>query len=329
MSFSDQRCGRPPSSPWRLRLAAAPASDRMQEFDIVRYRRTAGHSYWRTQSLLSRPSRAGCVFALSVVIWLSPRLGLTEVLEQKFDGVVVPRLWVQVVPKVDGVISRVLLAPGQRVSKGDVLFEIDQDDFAIGLSIAQAELDEARARLSMAEDIAGRQAQMLKQNATSKQAARQSEIEVEIARAIVARNEGALAKAQLELSRTHVVAPLSGIVGRPHVAPGAFVEAKSGTVLAEIAQLDPILVSFYVPYDERQRAFEKVGTSTTEELFKRSTLSLELPSGREYEHSGKPEYQGGQIDQSTSMMTVWAEFPNPDHILVPGLKVHVVSHLAD
>jgi membrane fusion protein, multidrug efflux system len=109
--------------------------------------------------------------------------------------------------------------------------------------------------------------------------------------------------------------------------PGAFVEA--GTVLAEIAQLNPILVSFYVPYDERQRAFEKVGTSIAEELFKRSTLSLELPSGREYQHSGKPEYQGGQIDQSTSMMTIWAEFPNPDHILVPGLKVRVVSHLAD
>ena len=73
--------------------------------------------------------------------------------------------------------------------------------------------------------------------------AKQTAIEVEIARAIVARKESALSRAELALSRTHVVAPISGTVGRPHVAPGAFVEAKAGTVLAEIATLHPILVA--------------------------------------------------------------------------------------
>ena len=232
-------------------------------------------------------------------------------------------------PKVDGVVSRILFAPGQRVSEGDVLFELDADDYAIDVRIAQSELAEARARLSMAEDAAERQAELLRKNATAKQLARQTEIEVEIARAIVAHNEGALAKAQLALSRTHVVAPLSGTVGRPHVAPGAFVEATTGTVLAEIAQLDPILISFNVPYLERQRAFDKAGTSTVSELFQRSTLSLELPSGRIYEHSGKSEYSGGEIDQSTGMMTLWAEFSNPGNVLVPGLKVRVISRLVD
>jgi membrane fusion protein (multidrug efflux system) len=99
--------------------------------------------------------------------------------------------------------------------------------------------------------------------------------------------------------------------------------------LAEIAQLDPILASFNVPYVERQRALDKAVTSDADELFDRSTLSLELPSERIYEHTGKPEYRGGQIDPWTGMITVWAEFPNPHKVLVPGLKVHVISHLAD
>lgn len=272
----------------------------------------------------------GWVFALSFVIWLIPRLALAaEALEQKFDGVVKPSLWVQVVPKLDGVISRILFTPGQRVSKGDVLFEIEPDEFEIDVSIAQARLDESRARLSMAEDAARRQAVLLRQNSTAEQLVRQSELQVDIARALVAGNEAALAKAQLALSRTHVTAPLAGIVGRPHVAPGAFVEATTDTVLAEIAQLDPILVSFNVPYEERQRALEKAGVSGGDELFKRSTVSLELPSGRIYKHSGKPEYQGGQLDQSTGMLTIWAEFPNPDHVLIPGLKVHIISRLGD
>jgi membrane fusion protein, multidrug efflux system len=295
---------------------------------IVRYPRTG--SAKAVYSALKQALMAACAFALYVVIWLIPGVGIaSEVLEQKFDGVVAPRQWVQVVPKVDGVISRILFTPGQRVSKGDVLFEIDPDDFAIDVRIAQAELDESRAHLSMAEDAAARQAVLLKQNSTANQIARQSEIDVEIVRAHVARNEGALAKAQLALSRTHVVAPLSGTVGRPHVAPGAFIEATTGTVLAEIAQLDPILVSFNVPYVERQRAFDKAGTSTVSEVFQRSTLSLELPSARVYEHSGKLEYSGGEIDQSTGMMTLWAEFSNPGNVLIPGLKVQVVSRLTD
>ena len=275
-------------------------------------------------------TRAAWIFILSVLIWLIPRHGIaSEALEQKFDGVVAPSEWVQVVPQINGVVRRILFVPGQRVSKGDVLFEMDADDFAIDVRIAQSELDEARARLSLAKDAAERQTRLLRQNATAQQLARHTEIEVEIARANVDRKEGALAKAQLALSRTRIVAPLSGTVGRPRVAPGSFVEAIKDMVLVEIARLDPILVSFRVPYVERQRALDKVGTTDADELFDKSTLSLELPSDRTYELSGKPEPRGPDIDQSTDVTTVWALFPNPHNVLVPGLKVRVISRLAD
>jgi membrane fusion protein (multidrug efflux system) len=103
------------------------------------------------------------------------------------------------------------------------------------------------------------------------------------------------------------------------------------SVLAEIAQLDPMEVSFRVPYVERQRALDKAGTSNADadEVFDKSSLSLELPSERMYELPGKPEPHGEEIDQSTDVMTVWAVFPNPHNVLVPGLKVEVISHLAD
>jgi membrane fusion protein (multidrug efflux system) len=271
-------------------------------------------------------ANAACVFALSIVIWLIPRVGIaSEALDQKFDGVVVPCQWVQVVPHQDGVVSRILFEPGQHVSKGDILFEMEADDFALDVRMAQAELDEARARLSLAEDTAARQAILLRQNATVKQLARQSEIEVAIERAIVARKEVALAKAQLALSRTRVVAPLSGTIGQPLVAPGAW--AVRGIKLVEIAQLDPMKVYFYVPYVERQRALDKAGTFDPDEIFEKFTLSLELPNERVYARSSTPLPHGEDIEQSTDVTTEWAVFPNQYNVLVPGLKVHVVSHL--
>jgi membrane fusion protein, multidrug efflux system len=304
----------------------------MGDFDIVRQPHSAGGTAVRNSALnlcFRDPARVALLFALSLVIWLIPRfVPASDVLEQKFDGVVVPRSWVQVVPEIRGAISRISFTPGQSVSRGDVLFEIDPGDFSIDVRMAQAELAESSAHLKMAEDAAERQRKLLAENSTAVQAAQQSITDVEIARAIDARNQAALAKAQLALSRTHVTAPISGVVGRPHVAPGALVEPKTGTVLAEIAQLDPILVSFNVPFNDREQALNKARTSNAEVLFKRVTLSLELPSGRTYEHSGKAEYQGSEIDKSTGMLTVWGEFSNPDQILLPGLKVRVISRLS-
>ena len=139
----------------------------MKDLTIVRYPHRGSAKAVKSALNLYFHSRARAarVLALSIVIWLIPPVGrASEALEQKFDGVVVPRQWVQVVPQVNGVVSRILFVPGQRVSKGDVLFEMDADDFAIDVRIAQSELDEARARLSLAEDAAARQARLLKRD---------------------------------------------------------------------------------------------------------------------------------------------------------------------
>ena len=47
-----------------------------------------------------------------------------------------------------------------------------------------------------------------------------------------------------------------------------------------------------------------------------------------YTHaSSTPLPHGEDIEQSTDVTTEWAVFPNQYNVLVPGLKVHVVSHL--
>ena len=89
----------------------------MKDLAIVRY--SHGGSAKAVKSALNlyfrnRASTA-CVFALSIVIWLIPRVGIaSEALDQKFDGVVVPCQWVQVVPEINGVVSRILFERFER-----------------------------------------------------------------------------------------------------------------------------------------------------------------------------------------------------------------------
>jgi membrane fusion protein, multidrug efflux system len=56
---------------------------------------------------------------------------------------------------------------------------------------------------------------------------------------------------------------------------------------------------------------------------------LELSSGRTYEHAGKVEHSLAMIDQGTDALTLWAVFPNPSNVLIPGLKVRVISRLTE
>lgn len=243
------------------------------------------------------------------------------------SGVVEPRERVAIANQVTGVVSKVLVVAGQHVERGDALFELDSEPFKIDVATAKAELDEARARLRLAEDVAARQGRLAERGSGAEARATQSEIEVEVARAVVARQESALARAKLALERTRIVAPISGTVGKTKVAPGAFVEAEGGTVLGEIVQINPILVGYRVPYEDRQRSLDKAQTKTARALFQNVTLTLVLPSGSTYSHRGRPQFESAEIDRETGDLTTWAEFPNPDGVLVPGLNVKVISEI--
>lgn len=250
-----------------------------------------------------------------------------EPLTLTFAGVVEPRQRVAVANQITGVIDKVLIVAGQHVEKGTPLFELDAEPFRIDVATARADLDEARARLRLAEDVSARQSRLAERGSGAEARATQATIEVDAARAAVARQESALARAELALERTRIAAPITGIVGRPRVAPGAFVEAEGGTILGEIVQIDPILVAYRVPYEDRQRALAKAETTAPREMFERIRLSLVLPSGGTYAHAGKPMFESAEIDRETGMLTTWAEFPNPDGILVPGLNVKVLSEI--
>lgn len=273
------------------------------------------------------PTRALRAVGFAVAILLPLAAHGADPLTLNLTGVVEPRERVAIANQVTGVVSKVLVVAGQHVEKGEVLFEIDPEPFKIDVATAKAELDEARARLRLADDVASRQGRLAERGSGAEARATQSVIEVEMARAVVARQESALARAELALERTRIGAPISGTLGKTKVAPGAFVEAEGGTVLGEVVQVDPILVGYRVPYEDRQRSLDKAQARTPRALFENVRLTLILPSGTTYAHHGKPKFESAEIDRETGDLTTWAEFPNPDGILVPGLTVRIVSEI--
>lgn len=285
--------------------------------------------------------RFGTVYAIAgwaVAIGLTiatpsvPSAGETEPSEQAlsfvFEGRVEPMRKVTVANRVDGVIDEVLFEGGEAVAAGAPLFVIDPAGFAIAADGARAAVALADAELRLAEDAAGRRARLVERGTETRVGVFEAQIEVDIARATLEQAQAALAAATLDLKRTRIAAPIGGHISRPRVAPGAFVEAEAGTVLAEIVQLDPVLVAYRVPYAERMGALAAAGADDVQTMFEQIALALELPDGEHYPHPGTPRFESAQIDPATGTLTTWAVFPNPDGVLVPGLDVRVVSTVA-
>src|ERR1700726_3593013 len=119
---------------------------------------------------------------------------------------------VTMAPEVAGRIVRLPAGDNQLVHKGDVLFEIEPADYRIALEQAQAQAQRDGAALDYARANEGRQATLEGEGWVSKNVYQQVASTLHQLEAAVAVDRAAIAKAQLDLSRTVIRSPVNGYV---------------------------------------------------------------------------------------------------------------------
>ncbi|WAE52306.1 efflux RND transporter periplasmic adaptor subunit [Stutzerimonas frequens] len=215
----------------------------------------------------------------------------------------------EVRPQVNGIIQKRLFTEGSEVKAGQQLYQIDA-------SVYEATLKSAQASLASSKSLADRYAELVKDQAVSKQA-------YDEARAASLQAEAELERARIDLRYTKVLAPISGRIGRSAVTEGALVSNGQAQELATIQQLDPIYVDVTQPArdllalrrDLAEGRLQKSGENA-------ARVSLKLEDGSDYGHEGKLEFSEVTVDPGTGSVTLRAVFPNPDKILLPGMFVH-------
>lgn len=157
----------------------------------------------------------------------------------------------EVSTRIDGRVKGLLVEGGEQVDEGQPLIELASAGLARPVTAAQAEADRSAARLALAQQEAARLRERTGRNAASEVERQDREASLAIAHAEVAMAKAALEQARLRLENATIRAPIAGIVSRPRIAPGSFVEAKEGDPLATIVRLDPVFVVYQVPYAVR------------------------------------------------------------------------------
>lgn len=236
------------------------------------------------------------------VITVQPQpLPITAQLPGRID----PENVANVNARVDGVVLRREFEQGANVTNGQVLYQIDPAPY-------QAQVDSARASLKQAQALMQRYKPLVSINAVSRQT-------YDNAVSSAAQARAAQEIAAINLGYCTVTAPISGRIGPALVTEGTLVSQASATPMAVIQQLDPIYFDFTEASDQLLKLRAQLQTGQLQGPGGEAQVTLQLPDGSIYPHPGKVLFTDVSVDPSSGMVTVRAEFPNPDGVLLPGM----------
>jgi multidrug resistance efflux pump len=129
---------------------------------------------------------------------------------------------VTIVPEVAGYVTQLHVRDNQFVHKGDVLLEIDPADYRIALDRAQAQLQSAAAALDYARQDEHRKGILIPEGTISKDVYQKTSSTLRQSEAALSEDQAAVAKAQLDLARTEIRAPVNGFVTNLTLDVGQF-----------------------------------------------------------------------------------------------------------
>lgn len=248
----------------------------------------------------------------------------TEVIEDQstFIGRVVATDKVDLRARVPGFLKRRAFTEGQDVEGGDLLFEIEPDQYMAVVQQREADLAKAKAdQLNTAAQLKRGQ-ELLKDKNIAQSKVDELQAADSIAKASIEQANAALESAKLDLGYTRVMAPVAGRIGLAKYTIGNLVGPESGP-LATLISHDPIYVQF--PLTQRElleakRVYQAKGGDP-----KNVIIRVRLPDGSLYDHTGKLNFVDVTTDAGTDTVTLRAELPNPNRLLVDGQYVGVLA----
>lgn len=223
----------------------------------------------------------------------------------------------EVRPQVSGIILRRNFVEGSDVKAGDSLYQIDPASYQAAYDSAKGELVKAEAAANIAHLTVKRYVPLVGTQYVSRQEYDQAVANARQADASVTAAQAGVETARINLAYTKVSSPISGRIGKSSVTEGALVTNGQASALATVQQLDPI----YVDVTQSSNDFMQLKQSSLQKGDGTSSVQLLMENGQPYTEKGTLQFSDVTVDESTGSITLRAVFPNPKHMLLPGMFV--------
>ena len=221
---------------------------------------------------------------------------------------------VELRPQVNGYVTGIHFKEGEKVSKGQLLYTIDQQQSEANYKQAQANVAVQEANLERAKKDVERYRELAQQDAIAKQQLDYAEAAYAAAQKQVDAAKATVQAVQTNVRYTTIVAPFDGTIGISLVRLGASV-LPGQTLLNVISSDNPIAVDIVVDQQNIFRFTELQNKKSRND----STFRLSF-KGKVYPEFGKLNTIDRAVDPLTGSIRMRLEFPNPKNQLRPGMS---------
>ena len=218
---------------------------------------------------------------------------------------------VEVLARISGYLTKSYFKEGDYVRAGQVLFEIEPQQYQYAANKARADYDNARSMSDYYNKQLARYKELVAQDYVARSEYDNVLAQYDAYSAQMDSAESAYRDAQRNLGYTKVKSPVDGRVGLIAVTVGNFVSTASGA-LTTINSANPMYITFPLNSKDYAELVRIDGANVERDV------EFIFSTGRKYELKGIQDFHDNKVDETTGTITLRATFPNPNDELLQG-----------
>ena len=226
---------------------------------------------------------------------------------------VVSKSQIQVNARISGYLTKSYFKEGDYVKAGQVLFEIEPQEYVLAAQRARADVERVRAQQLYYDKQAIRAQKLVQKDYIARSEYDNAVSQRDAYRAQTVYAEMAYRDAMRNLSYTQVKAPVSGRVGIISVTVGNYVTLNSGA-LTTIYSTKPMYVTF--PLEMQQ--YSTLTSIDGGDAHINRKVEYIFSNGDKYDKPGIQDFRDNKVDESTGTIKMRATFANEDDALISG-----------
>lgn len=233
---------------------------------------------------------------------------------------------IAIIPQISGTLQKIMVKEGQRVSRGQLLFVIDQVPYLAKVQAATASLEVAQAVVAKSQMAHDSRKTLMERGVISKYQYDQAANDLMAAKAQETEARATLLAARNDLSYTEIKSPVDGVVGTLPYKVGTLVGPTITSPLTIVSDNSIIYAQFSITEWEYLKVLDLYGSKETL-LNTLPDVELAFAENIDFKTKGRIETISGVIDPLTGCFSVRAAFRNEKRILSSGGSANVVLNI--
>lgn len=256
------------------------------------------------------------------------KLGVVQVMQQTipverdFVGQVFGQSDITIRARVDGFVEGLHFQEGSMVTKGQLLYTIDELPYQTEVARLQSMVSEAKIKAVNANNELERLQPLVASSAISKSDYDAAVATKGSADENVKAAQSALEMARINLGYCRITSPISGLIGKSQAKVGEYVgRFPNPVILNTVSATDSIVVEFFInerDFMQLAKAYRQTSAEEREKNKDAKPFQLILSDGSIFTYPGKLNFVDRGVNPGTASILVQATFPNPDRVIRPG-----------